>query len=292
MAKVDVYESVTKRVIDMMEQGHIPWCKPWKALEGAFPVSHATGKAYNGINAMLLPVGEYATFKQIQKENGRVKKGEHGFPVVYWNFKKLVETDEETGEERTRTIPFLREYTVFNIEVQAENIAAKYLKAEGVPEAKFDPIESAERIISDFADRTGLTLVRDCVCDEAYYQPSRHLVNIPKLEQFDDASKYYSTIFHELGHSTMKALGRPMSGGFGSKNYAKEELVAEMTAGCILSMLGFETQASFTNSVAYIESWSKALKEDKTLFVTAANRADKAVALILNMGEGAEDEAV
>ena len=272
---MDIYKEVTDRIIAQMENGIIPWRKPWIASNQA--ISHVTGKAYSLLNQMMLGrAGEYVTFKQCQQEGGKVKKGEKASMVVFW---KWIETeDEETGEKKE--VPFLRYYNVFHID-QCEGLKARY--AETLP-ATADPNENAEVFINDYLLRSGVKLIHQSG-DRAYYQPSFDRVVLPCMEQFAETAEYYSTAFHELTHSTghesrLNRLDR--TAFFGTEAYSKEELIAEIGAAALVSYSGLETPSSFRNNAAYIQNWLGVLKGDKRFIVSAAGKAEKAVKLILN----------
>jgi len=271
---MDIYAEVTNRIIDQMEQGIIPWQKPWIASGNA--ISRATGKPYSLLNQMILGRGgEYLTFAQCQKEGGKVRKGEKSQMVVFWKF--IEQEDEETHEKKQ--VPFLRYYSVFHID-QCEGLTAKHTK----PLAQTaNPDETAERIIYDYLSREGVTLKHQ-EGDRAFYSPSTDSITLPLLAQFAETAEYYSTAFHELTHSTGHAnrLNRlEKTAFFGTEAYSKEELVAEIGAATLVNAAGLETSSSFRNSAAYIQNWLKVLKDDKRFIVSAAGKAEKAVALIL-----------
>lgn len=273
-----VYEIVTDRIIEELEKGVIPWRKPWTGGRGG-AYNRISRKPYSLINQMLLQhSGEYATFKQWQALGGKVRKGEKSEIVVFW---KMIETEtvKADGTTEKKTVPMLRYYSVFHVS-QIEGVEPLEKPFEDV-----EPIEAADKIIVDYVSREGLTFV-ETVTDEAYYSPSRDMVQVPCKEQYGAIAEYYSTTFHELTHSTghAKRLNRLTTGikaAFGGEEYSKEELTAEIGAASLLNHLGIETPDSFRNSAAYIQSWLKALRGDARMIVTAASRAEKAVAYIL-----------
>jgi len=271
---MDIYAEVTKRIIDQMEQGIIPWQKPWVASGQA--ISRSTGKAYSLLNQMLLGRGgEYVTFKQCQQEGGKVKKGEKASMVVFWKF--IEQEDEATGEKKQ--VPFLRYYNVFHID-QCEGLAAKRLPS--LPQTA-NADEAAENIIAAYVQRSGVR-VKHQEGDRAFYTPSDDTVTLPLLAQFAETAEYYSTAFHELTHSTghSSRLNRlEKVAFFGSEAYSKEELVAEIGAAALVNHAGLETANSFRNSAAYVQNWLKVLRDDKRFIVSAAGKAEKAVSLIL-----------
>lgn len=287
---MDVYGMVNDRIIAALEGGTIPWLKPWHGVQGGAR-SHERGKPYSLLNQMLLgKPGEYLTFKQCQREGGKVRKGAKAKIVVFWRM-TVRKIADDNGETKEQSIPVLRYFNVFHIE-DCEGIEPKYSDSTPLLAATTDA--AVEQIVNDYADRAKLT-IENILQDEAYYSPVSHVVSLPLVEQFDDAASYYDTAFHELVHSTgHKSLLNRFNDGakiaaFGSEDYSKEELVAEIGSCSIMDALGLETKATFRNNVAYIQSWIRALKNDKRLLVSAASRADKAVRLILSEVEGLEN---
>ena len=274
---MDIFKVVTDRIIDQMEQGVIPWQKPW--ISNGKAVSHATGKPYSLLNQLMLGrPGEYLTFKQCQAAGGKVKKGAKSSMVVFWKW--IEQEDEETHEKKE--VPFLRYYNVFHID-QCEGIAAKHTTEAAFPDGA-EVLETAQEIVYDYLSRTGVKLSHT-EGDQAFYRPSSDEVVLPIRKQFVSTAEYYSTVFHELTHSTghssrLNRLARPSF--FGTEDYSKEELVAEIGAATLVNHVGLETSGSIRNSAAYIQNWLKVLKDDKRFIVSAAGRAEKAVNLILN----------
>ena len=271
---MDIYATITDRMIAEMEQGIIPWKKPWMA--SGLAVSHTTGKPYSLLNQMLLGrAGEYLTFKQVQTEGGYVRKGEKASLVVFWKF--IEQEDEETGE--IKQVPFLRYYNVFHVD-QCENIRAKYTRE--LTESA-NPDAAADALISGYADREGVT-IENQEGNSAFYAPALDKIVLPLMKQFTDTAEYYSTAFHEMVHSTghMKRLARIDSpANFGSESYSKEELIAELGASALVHHCGLETPSSFRNNTAYIQNWLQVLKNDKRFIVSAAGKAEKAVNYVL-----------
>ena len=274
---MDIYAEITDRIIAQMEQGVIPWQKPWVASGKA--ISRTTDKPYSLLNQMLLGrPGEYLTFKQCQEAGGKVRKGEKSSMVVFW---KWIETeDEETGEKEE--VPFLRYYNVFHID-QCEGITAKHVTETTFPDGA-EPLEAAQAIIYNYLSSEGVKLTHT-EGDRAFYRPSTDEVVLPLRKQFMSTAEYYSTLFHELGHSTghVKRLNRLSKPSFfGSEEYSREELTAEIAAATLVNHVGLETSTSLRNNAAYIQNWLGVLKGDKRFIVSAAGRAEKAVDLILN----------
>ena len=275
--KYTPYKVITERIIGLLEKGAVPWHKPWS---GGGPAKNLISKkAYRGINRFLLNVAGYAspywlTFNQTSKLGGSVNKGEKSTPVVFW---KLIETlDKDTGENKE--IPVLRYYRVFNLE-QCSGIPIPHDDAAKVK--PFTPIESCERIVNQMPNPPVIEHRKQA----AWYQPKNDLINMPKPESFDSAQSYFGTIFHEIGHSTghPKRLNRPTlneMSPFGSTNYSKEELIAEMTAAFLCGVAGIEDK-TIDNSAAYIKEWLRRLRKDEKLVIHAAAQAQKAADYVL-----------
>ena len=274
---MDIYSEITARMIDQMENGIIPWQKPWVACGKA--ISRSTGKPYSLLNQMLLGrPGEYLTFKQCQEAGGKVRKGEKSQMVVFWKW--VEQEDEETGE--VKEVPFLRYYNVFHID-QCEGIEAKHTTETAFPDGA-KTLAAAQEIIADYLNREGVRLTHQ-EGDRAFYRPATDEIVLPLLRQFRSTAEYYSTAFHEITHSTghEKRLNRLNHAAFfGTADYSKEELVAEIGAATLVNHIGLETSSSFRNNAAYIQNWLKVLKSNKRFIVSAAGKAEKAVQLILN----------
>ena len=274
----NVYQLVTDRIIEELQKGNIPWEKPWTGVRsGAF--NRISKKPYSLLNQMLLKhEGEYATFKQWSELGGKIRKGEKSEIVVFW---KIFEKEEinDKGEKEKVTIPLLKYINVFHIS-QVEGVEP--LKQ---PFNEVTPIEEADKIIIDYVTREHITF-EEKASDKAFYSPSRDCVVVPMKEQYKHINEYYSTTFHELTHSTghPSRLDRLKTGAvaaFGSETYSKEELVAEIGSATILNTLGIETAKTFRNSAAYIQNWLHVLQNDNMFIVSAASKAEKAVAYIL-----------
>ena len=276
-----VYEMVTDRIIEQLEKGVIPWQKPWTGVRsGAY--NRISKKPYSLLNQMLLKHDrEYATFKQWQDLGGHVRKGEKSEIVVFWKIQPI-EEEKEDGTKEVKQIPFLRYYNVFHIS-QVEGVEP--LSKDTLND--IEPIEKADQILNDYWTREKIT-VEHKAGDDAYYSPGRDLIRLPLFEQFTDANEYYSTAFHESVHSTMKESrcnraedrkGKLVA--FGSDEYSKEELVAEIGSASLMNIIGIESASSFRNSSAYIQNWLSVLRNDIKFIVSASSKAEKAVDYIL-----------
>ena len=270
-----VYQIITDQIIDQLDKGTIPWRKPWTGQE--MPSNYCTKKQYRGINTFILGLSEYnsskwLTFKQAQVIGAQVRKGEKSSMVVF--YKPFFSKDSIPDDEKRKVEGFmLRYYRVFNTE-----------QVDGLPEQEtidpeiFDhkPIECCEQIVRDMPNTPKL------VFDEqrAYYRPSRDVVNMPKFDSFPITEEYYSTLFHELAHSTghesrLNRKGITELNHFGSHEYTREELVAEMTASMLCGVTGIDS-VTLTNSASYIDGWRKKISKDIKLVITAAAQAQKA----------------
>ena len=281
MAK-SVYEMVTERIINQLEKGIVPWRKPWTGIKGG-AYNRISKKSYSLLNQMLLKYeGEYATYNQWESLGGHVRKGEKSEIVVFWKIQPIEETKED-GTKETKQVPILRYFNVFHIsQVEGvEPLTKDDLKS-------IEPIEKAENVLHDYWSREGIE-VKHIGGDEAYYSPSRDLIRLPLFDQFTDANEYYSTAFHESIHSTMKESrcnraedrkGKIVA--FGSEDYSKEELIAEIGSASLMNIIGIETSKTFQNSSAYIQGWLSKLRNDVKFIVSASSKAEKAVNYILN----------
>ena len=254
-------------------------------------ISYTSRRAYSLLNQWLLgEPGEYLTFNQIKERGGHVRKGAKARMVVFFKQTSYTEKDPETGEEKLHTYPLLKWYNVFHIK-DTEGIASKIpaTPEEDKPAtpAGLSAINEADNIILAYLMReTSLKFQNDKPSGRAYYSPSEDRVVVPMLSQYDIAAEYYSTTFHELTHSTLKKSrcdreGENTRAFFGNADYSREELVAEMGAAMLCSNAGIDDDRAFKNSVAYLQSWMQALKNDPKMIVWAASRAEKAARYII-----------
>lgn len=273
---------VTDRIVEELQKGVIPWRKPWVgSLNGA--INYVTRTPYHGVNTLLLSKpGEYLTFKQIEAKKGLVKKGAKGHFVVYFQMCDVKKKDPETGEEKVvEKYPLLRYYKVFHID-DVEGIESKVRPLN----PNLHPIEEAEATVEDYLDREPfLVFENERESSTAKYNAATDTVTVPMLSQYSEASEYYSTVFHEFVHSTAKSTrcDRELDhDAFGGPAYSREELVAEVGSAMLCNRVGIEVAQTFKNSVAYIQHWIEALKNDNKMIVWAAARAEKAARYILN----------
>lgn len=296
MSQNNVYQMVTDRIVAQLEQGLIPWHKPWTGvgLEDGGAVNYVSRKPYSMLNQMLLGrEGEYLTFKQIKERGGSIKKGAKAGVVVFFTTTTYTKREEVKEDGSTETVsvmkehlmPVLKYYNVFHID-DCEGIESK-IKVEEDAGPKISPIESAEKVLNGYVEREKeLQFRNNITTDRAYYSPTLDLISVPMLSQYEIAEEYYSTTFHEAIHSTMpenrcNRKSEQKLAAFGSEDYSREELVAEIGSAMLCNNVGIDCEKAFKNSVAYIQGWLKKLKNDNRMIVWAASRAEKAAKYIL-----------
>lgn len=285
---------VTDRIIEQMQNGIIPWHKPWHMAGNAeeMAINYVTRRPYSLVNQwLLLEPGEYLTFKQVTALGGKVKKGSKSRFVVFFTKVAYTVKNERTGEDEERSYPLLRYYNVFRL-ADCEGIQSKIEKPEAGAVVELPLCDEADAAIIDYVfSQPTLSFQNDKPSDRAYYSPADDKVVVPMRSQFDEMAEYYSTAFHELTHSTLteSRCNRKQDGAgasfFGSKAYSREELVAEMGAAMLCSNFGIDCEKAFKNSVAYLQSWVRDLKNDAKAIVVAAGKAEKAVRYILGERE-------
>ena len=278
--KSDPYQEVTDNIIKALEGGTAPWVCPWDRTAG-LPRNGHSGHIYNGINVMLTWGAGYAdarfyTFNQVKKNYGgsHVRRGEKSTPVIKWLFLKVDEKDDNgnpTG--KTKTIPRLRVYRVFN----HEQIEWAEGQEPQLPEGNdFDP---------EAACVEAATLLSEAGCElkhggaRACYSDSTDEVRLPPARLFESPEAYWATALHEAAHWTghKSRCNRDMTGRFGSESYAAEELVAELGAAFLCADLGIQGKLQHPS---YIANWLKVLRDDKYAIFTAARHAREAVAFL------------
>jgi antirestriction protein ArdC len=279
----DVYTRVTAKVIEDLEAGVRPWLKPWSGDYAAdrvtLPLRHC-GTPYRGINILLLwgetmakgyASSRWMTYRQAQELGGQVRKGEHGSLVVYADrFKKTEQSD--SGEDVEREIPFMKGYTVFNVE-QIENLPEGYYNRPEPKDETMQLIEASEVFFS----ATGATFRHGG--NMAYYAPGPDVIQLPFPEAFIDAESYAATKAHELVHWTKHGTRLDRDFGrkkFGDEGYAREELVAELGAAFLCVALSITPEAREDHS-SYIDHWLKVLRDDRRAIFSAAAHAQRAV---------------
>jgi antirestriction protein ArdC len=288
--KIDVYQLVTDQIIALLEQGVIPWQKPWN--DSGIPMNLLSKRQYRGINLWLLLTLNYErnlflTWDQIKSIGGSVMAGEKGAIVVFW--KPLQKKTEENNNEKEKNVPMLRYYKIFNI-AQCRNIPTELIPKVDEGAHEFIPKIECETIIHEMNDAPRIQHKEQ----KAYYDVVSDLINMPKQKSFQTIDSYYSTLFHELVHSTgaEKRLGRRTlkdMAPFGSESYAMEELIAEMGSAFLCRFAGMLPN-EIKNTVAYIDGWLEVFKKDKRFLITAAGQAQKAADLILGRQDNESKE--
>ena len=286
-AKASIYQIVTESIIASLRAGIIPWEKPWHAprFSGSpFPRNFRTGKPYRGVNVFLLWASPYSypfwlTFQQAKELKGSVRKGEKGTQIVF--YKQLRDPGKNANDEEKEQAPFvLCYYTVFNVE-QCDGLTLPEIE-EPTAKGEIEKDENCESIVTGWANGPALHLTSE-IEHRAYYRPSSDSVHMPARSRFVGAPHYYSTLFHELVHSTGHGsrLNRTFGARFGDAPYSKEELVAEMGAAYLCAIGGIANEHTDRNTTAYIQSWISRFEEDNRLVIQAAANAQKAVDLIV-----------
>lgn len=277
----DVFTILTDRIIEQLEKQIVPWRKPW--TEAGHPQNLLTRLPYRGINTWLLASLGYEqnyflTWKQVKAIGGSVKKGEKGNIVVFW--KKLAAEQETDSENKRAPKSLLRYYLVFNV-AQCEHLPLSlHIR---FTENIHKPITLCDEIVARMPQCPTIKHNKDA----AWYNAKTDTVSLPKQGAFTSAEAYYSTLFHELIHSTghQSRLNRKEIidyASYGSEPYGIEELTAEIGA-CYLNSVSGIVNAEFDSSIAYIKAWIGELRDDKRLIVYASSRAQKAVDFILNI---------
>lgn len=293
MSNTKVYELINQKIIERLEDAkkrgeQFRWVKGWN---GIITGNAITKKPYRGINALFLD-GLHITYKQLCSFQGQhpevkfeIEKGTKQHTVYYFNFKKVTEdTETENGTEKvTKTIPLIRFYKVFAVR-DIKNLAP-FFKPEEHEHTLTEEMKKADKIIQDYCQRDGVLFETKEGSDRCFYNRGRHKVVVPPLKAFKSAYEGYSTYFHELVHSTSRKLERTLGDSFGSSQYSKEELIAEIGSAMLMAQLHMEQENCFDNSLAYIQGWLKYIKDnqdDVYLISSACNKAQKAVDYILD----------
>ena len=286
--RANLYDEITDKIVAELEAGRVSWVQPWgtsavKAPLG-LPRNAATSRRYSGINVLILwgaviehgfPGQGWLTFRQALSLGGNVRKGERGTTVVYAD--RFTPEDEkprafEAGEE-AHAIPFLKRFTVFNT-AQCDGLpedieAAVPPPLPGMIEPEVEALIKATGI--DF--RIG--------GNRAFYVPALDYVQVPPPAAYFEPINWHRTALHELGHASghHSRLARDLSGSFGTRKYAFEELIAEMTAAFCCASLGIVPTVRHAD---YIGSWLEVLREDNRAIVRAASQASKAADWLLS----------
>ncbi|MFD9900287.1 ArdC family protein [Mesorhizobium sp. NPDC059025] len=294
-ARASLYSEITDRIIADLERGCVPWVKPWGRAKAAIglPKNADTGRVYSGINILILwsavtehayPSQNWLTFRQALALGGSVRKGEQGTTIVRAD--RFISKDEKERAKAEGTepqaIPYLKRFTVFNV-AQCDGLPGHICSdAQPLPEREIVPHAEALLRASGADIRIG--------GDSAFYMPASDYIQVPPQPAFFEQINYYRTCFHELAHWTGHAtrLARDLSGAFGSKTYAREELTAEIAAAFACSALGVVPTVRHAD---YIGSWLSVLREDDRAIFRSASLASKAADFLLAFKDGAASDA-
>jgi antirestriction protein ArdC len=284
--RASLYDEITDKIIAELETGRVPWVHPWGTAAAkaplAMPKNASTGRQYSGVNVLILwgatiergfTGQSWLTFRQALSLGGHVRKGERGTTVVYAD--RFIPGDEkrraaEIGEE-AQAIPFLKRFTVFNAD-QCE------LPDEIATVAPPPPPGLIEPRVEALIKATGITF--HIGGDRAFYAPAEDYVHVPPPQAYFEPINWHRTALHELGHATghRSRLNRDLSGSYGTKKYAFEELVAELSAAFGCASLGIVPTVRHAD---YIGAWLEVLREDNRAIVRAASQASKAADYLL-----------
>ena len=279
--RADIYQEVTDKIIAQLEAGVAPWAQPWgkSSATPALPYNASTGRRYSGVNVLMLwsaavangyPTMGWMTYQQAAALGGQVRKGERGTMIVFAD--RFTPASEKDKGDDARTISFLKRFTVFNC-AQIDGLPADMTAADE-PLTDCEQHEAAERLIkaSGVPIRIG--------GDKAFYMPAVDAIAVPHQSAFFAPINYYRTVCHELSHATghSSRLDRKLLNQFGSKDYAREELVAEMGSAFVCASLGIVPTVNHSD---YIGSWLTVLREDNRAIFKAASAATKAADWLL-----------
>lgn len=282
---MDVYQMVTDRILSQLETGLAPWVKPWSDVAYGSPHNAISGKSYRGINAWLLyaPPGTtgdgWITYRQAQAIGAQVRRGEKGSPIVF--FKPWTVKDRNDPDSPERTVPVLRQFTVFHTS-QIDGVPDRYIAKPPPVRPESERIAEAEAMLAPASIAHG--------GNRAYYRPSTDQIQLPERGQFRGVQDYYATALHELAHWTgaSSRLAREYGKRFGDTAYAREELVAELGAAFLCAHCRIDGQLQHAE---YLASWLKLLKSDKRAVVMAASAAQKAADFVIGKPAFVDDDS-
>ncbi|CCW19151.1 Antirestriction protein [Sphingobium indicum BiD32] len=284
--RINLYQQITDRIIADLEAGRVPWVQPWGSANTGIGMPHnaVSSRRYSGINVLTLwhavvsrgfSSHAFLTFRQAAALGGSVRRGERGVGIIYT--RRFVPSSERRRADTEGTptsggIPFLKHFTVFSVD-QCDDLPEHIcLPPPPIPDGLILP-HAEELITATGADfRIG--------GPSAFYSPSHDYVAVPRPDDFHEPINWHRTAFHELGHWTGHAtrLGRDQTGSFGSKDYGREELIAEMAGAFVCAALGIVPSVRHAD---YIGPWLQIIREDNRAILRAASAASKAADYIL-----------
>jgi len=289
---MDVYTIVTEKIINLLEQGVVPWRRPW--IGGGLPRNVVSKKPYRGINHFLLSASKYVqpywlTMRQANELGGHVRKGEESTIIVFWKVEDRSADAQDVNEieldkECSRRF-VLRYYRVWNVE-QCELPQTALEKLPKIETHEHDPIAAVERILVGMPNPPAI----EHAGSKAFYSSITDHVTMPPRNLFISAEEYAATLLHEITHSTgaEKRLARESiteAAAFGSAVYSKEEMIAEMGGAFLCAEAGI-SNAVIDNQAAYVAGWLKRLRDDRRLVILAAAKAQHASDYILGRSQG------
>ena len=293
---LDLFESVTARIIQALERGTPPWVRPWSEDIDSMPVNASGRRPYKGINALLLaleasshgyPLNRWLTYRQAVELGAQVRRGERGTTVVFWKLRKIGVTadtfpSEHEPDLEERVVPLLRAFTVFNV-AQIDGVPAALLQM--APRHDWSPLERAEDILRG----SGATIRHGGA--QAFYSPTHDDIQLPPRQSFSSAQLYYSTALHELSHWSghPSRCNRQLGRRFGEDEYAAEELVAELSAAFLCAHCRMDGEL---RHASYLASWLRVLGNDKRAIFVASARAQQSADFLLSRVPPAEAEAL
>ena len=282
---LDLYQTVTNQIIAALEAGTPPWSPPWLDGTDWTPRNLTSRRPYRGINVLVLnivaatqgyPDHRWLTFRQAGELGAHVRKGERGTPIVFFKMTEVGQSVDEaaTATSSTKVVPLLRSFIVFNT-AQIDGLPERLQRKPQIP---WDPCDEAETLIA----ASGACLRHGG--DRACYVPAEDVIQVPPQARFPDAESYYATALHELTHWSGRAnrCNRPLGMRHGIEAYAFEELVAEMGSAFLSAHCGLTARIEHAS---YVESWLRALRQDKRLIFVAASKAQAAADFLLRFSE-------
>ncbi len=284
----DIYQTVTDRIVAALESGVVPWVCPWTGATPALlalPRNGATHRAYAGVNVLLLWLtavergyrsNEWYTMRQANTVGAQVRKGEHGTLVTFWRQFTIPDRSEAAPDGAERTVPMLRYYVVFNRE-QLDGLPA----SEIAPDALSAVVDRVDEI-DEFVRRTDATVIERPDAPVPCYLPALDRIEMPALVRFASREEFYNALMHEIGHwvGHSSRLARPMTGMFGTPSYAREELVAELSAAFLCA--DFQLPGNLQHP-EYIAHWITVLREDSRAVFRAARDARNVTAYLYEL---------
>lgn len=292
MAGEAVYKAITDQIIKLLERGEVPWRKPWVY---ASHYNLKSKKSYNGINLMVLDCvaslegyqsNIWCTFKQANAKGGKIRKGEQHTKVVWWRF-IYEENDEENGKVKFAYPMYYKVWNAEQIDWEDDSVLDGIIPENPNDNTEVDPDE----VLFDYMDEIEIKHGGG----RAFYAPSKDYIQLPAPEQFESDDEYYSTLYHELIHSTghwerLHRFDEDVSDRrFGSENYSFEELVAEFGSAFMCARTDIDDVRVIENSAAYIAGWKSKLSENTTWITKAASKARIATEYILGTQETVEN---